>query len=112
LSHWGPTADHPTHCRLATQPLGIVDVFVACQPSKHRLPLQADPPMPDILSSACGGELTGYVGQVHRVVQPAISQKSGIRDDHRTAELAATSPIISNGQRAIYIGSVREERSG
>src|SRR6267154_5414782 len=32
LTHWCPTSDHPTHCRIAAQPLGIVHVFVARQP--------------------------------------------------------------------------------
>jgi hypothetical protein len=34
LTHWCPTTDHPTHCGIAAQPLGIVHVLVAHQPSK------------------------------------------------------------------------------
>src|SRR6516165_5962876 len=33
LTHWCPTTDHATHCGIAAQPIGIVHVFVARQPS-------------------------------------------------------------------------------
>src|SRR6516164_7367198 len=31
-THWRPTADHPTHRRIAAQPLGVVHVLVGGQP--------------------------------------------------------------------------------
>jgi len=37
-THWRPTADHPTHGRIAAQPIGVVHVLVAGQPAEYRLP--------------------------------------------------------------------------
>jgi len=36
-----PVTDHPAHCRVAAQPLGVVHVLVAGQPPEHRLAQQA-----------------------------------------------------------------------
>jgi hypothetical protein len=42
------SADHPAHRRVAAEPLGVVHILVAGQPSKHRL-AQTDQPVATVL---------------------------------------------------------------
>jgi hypothetical protein len=101
LTHWGPTANHPTHRRIAAQPLGIVHVFVARQPAEHRLPQQADQLMPAILTGSCVRQyLATGCGQSEQVIQLAISQQSTIGGDRRAAEPKHQAPVEIEPQRA------------
>ena len=69
-----PVTDHPAHWGIAVEPLGVVHVLVAGEPSEHRLAQQAGQPMATILAGAAIGELvTGRVGQARRVIQLAIA---------------------------------------
>jgi hypothetical protein len=47
-----PTANHPPHCRIAAQALGVVHVLVAGRPPNYRLPQQAHLLMPAVLNGA------------------------------------------------------------
>ena len=87
LTHWRPSADHPTHRRVAAQPLGVVHVLVAGQPPEYRLPQQPDQEVLSVLAGACIRQsLATGCGQSEHVVQFAIRQQSGIGGDYRTAE--------------------------
>ena len=71
-----PVADHPAHRRIVAQPVGVVHILVAGEPSEHRLPQQADQSMATVLAGARVGERIGArVGQSQRVVQLAIRCK-------------------------------------
>ena len=37
-THWRLATDHPTHCRVTAQPVGVVHVLIAGQPPEYRLP--------------------------------------------------------------------------
>ncbi len=81
-------ADHPAHCRVMAQPIGMVHVLVACKPSEYRLAQQAGQPMATILAGASVGERIGTrVGQVQGVIQLAIGKQSAVRGDHAAAKL-------------------------
>jgi hypothetical protein len=70
-----PVADHPAHCRIAAQPLGVVHVLIAGQPPEHRLAQQAGQPMATVLAGARIGECIGSpVGKAQGVIQLAVGQ--------------------------------------
>ena len=83
-----PVADHPAHCRVAAQPVGVVHILVAGQPSEYRLAQQARQSVATILAGARISKRIGTrVGQTHRVIQLAVSQQPGIGGDRRAAKL-------------------------
>ena len=81
-------ADHPAHRRITAQPLRVVHVLVAGEPSEHRLPQQADQSVAAVPARARIGEhVAAGVGQAQRVIQLAIRQQPGIGGDHAAAKL-------------------------
>jgi hypothetical protein len=70
-----PVADHPTHCRVAAQSVGVIHVLVAGEPSKYRLPQQTDQQVAPVSASACLRQsLAAACGQCENVVQFAVGQ--------------------------------------
>ena len=99
-THWRSAADHPTHRRVAAQPLGVVHVLVAGQPPEYRLPQQPDQEVLSVLAGAyIRQSLATGCGQSEHVVQFAIRQQSGIGGDHRTAELEHQAAVEIEPQR-------------
>jgi hypothetical protein len=83
-----PVAHDPAHRRIAAQPIGVVHILVAGEPSEDRLAQQAAQGVTTILASTCIGECFGTgLGQAHRVVQLAIGQQPRIGGDHAAAKL-------------------------
>jgi hypothetical protein len=83
-----PVADHPPHCGVVAQPVGVVHILVAGQPSEYRLAQQARQSVPTILAGARISKRIGRrVGQTHRVIQLTVRQQPGIRGDRRAAKL-------------------------
>src|SRR3954454_12302821 len=48
--------NYPAHCRVTTQPLGVVHIFIPGQPPEQRLAQKAGQPMPTVLAGACVGQ--------------------------------------------------------
>ena len=95
-----PVADHPTHGRIAAQPLGIVHVLVAGKPAEYRLPEQADEQVTTVLAGAHIREhVTGRAGEAKRVVQLAIGEQSGIGGDHAAVEFQLQAAVKIEPQR-------------
>jgi len=70
------------------QPVGVVHILVAGQPSEYRLAQQARQSVPTILAGARLSKRIGRrVGQIHRVIQLTVRQQPGIRGDCRAAKL-------------------------
>jgi hypothetical protein len=83
-----PVANHPAHCRIAAQPVGVIYVLVAGEPSKHRLAQQASQQVANVLAGARIGERIGRrVGQTHRIIQLTVRQQPGIGGDRGAAKL-------------------------
>src|SRR4051794_14301354 len=76
-------AHHPAHRRVATQPRGIVHVFVPGQPPEHRLAQQTRQPMPTVLAGAC----------IRRVSAP-VSVKLSASSSSRYASSPASEVIV------------------
>src|SRR4051794_32460898 len=63
--------NYPTHCRVTTQPLSVVHVFVPGQPPEHRLAQKTRQPMPTVLAGACIGQrISSGIGPVPEVKSP------------------------------------------
>jgi hypothetical protein len=69
-----PVANLPAHRRIAAQPLGVVHVLVAGQPTEHRLTQQAGQPMATILAGARVRQRIGTrASQAQRVSRALLS---------------------------------------
>jgi hypothetical protein len=65
-----PVANHPAHRWVAAQPVGVIYVLLAGDPSKHRWAQQAPQQVANVLAGARIGERIGRsVGQTRRVIQ-------------------------------------------
>ena len=81
-------ADDGAHRRIAGEPLGVVDVFVAGEPAVDRLAQQAQQPVANVLSTPPLGEgRSGHRGQAEHVVQLAVGEQAAVRGDPRPVEL-------------------------
>ena len=81
-------ADDGAHHRIAGEPLGIVDVFVAGEPAVDRLAQQARQLVPDVPAAPPLAECrSAHRGQAKRVVQLAIGEQAAVRSDLGTVEL-------------------------
>ena len=93
-----------------TQPLGIVHVLMAGQPSEHRLAQKTRQPMPAILAGTRVGQpVSRRAGQVQRVIQFTASWQSSIGGNRRTAKSEHQAAIEIKPQSA-YIRVTRRVR--
>jgi hypothetical protein len=84
----GLAAEDPAHRRIASQPVGAVDVFISGKPTEHRLTQHAAQIMPPVPARAAINQmLSRDVHEAERAIEFAIGQQSGIRGDARTMEL-------------------------
>jgi hypothetical protein len=96
-----PIADHPTHRRVAAQPVGVVHILVAGQPPEHRLPQQPDQVMASVPAGArLGQSLATACGQGEHVIKFAIGQQSAVGGDRRTVEPEHQAAVEIEPQRA------------
>jgi hypothetical protein len=95
-----PVTDQPAHCGIAAEPLGVVHVLVAGEPSEHQLARQTDQQVTTVLAGARVGErVATRVGQPEGVIQLAIGQQSRIGGDHAAAKLKQQTTVEIEPQR-------------
>ena len=100
-------ADDGAHRRIAGEPLGIVDVFVAGEPAVDRLAQQAEQTVPDVPAAPPLGECrSGHRGQAEGVVQLAIGEQAAVRGDPRTVELQLD-PAVEGDPKRRLLGFTR-----
>jgi hypothetical protein len=84
----GLATDNPANRRIVTQTFGIVHVFVAGEPTEHRLPEQTDQRMATVLAGPrVGKHVACQRGQSKRVVKLAIGEQSCIGRNSGAAKL-------------------------
>jgi hypothetical protein len=72
-----PVAHHPAHRRIVAQPVSVVRILIAGEPSEYRLPQQADQSVAAVLARArIGKRVAAGVRQAQRVIQLAIRQQN------------------------------------
>jgi hypothetical protein len=82
LRRHGASADNEAHYRIASEPIGIVAVFVSGQASKHRLTKLRDQPMTTVAACPCVGKnVASHLLQPKSVVEFAKSQQASIGGD-------------------------------
>ena len=75
-------ADDPAHRRIASQPVGIVDVLISSKPSEHRLAQHAHQIMATVPARAAVNQVLARDShQAKRVIEFAIGQQPGIGGD-------------------------------
>jgi len=88
------SADNESHRRIASEPVGIVAIFVSGQASKHRLTKLRDQSVAAVAACACVGKtLASHQRQPKRVVEFTKSQKTGVRADLRSMKFQLQSPV-------------------
>ena len=102
-------ADDGAHHRIAGEPLGIVDVFVAGEPAVDRLAQQPRQMVPDVPAAPPLAECrSAHRGQAKRVVQLAIGEQAAVRSDPGTVELELDPAVEGNPKRLVrFTGRVR-----
>jgi hypothetical protein len=98
-----PVTYDPAHRRVAAQPLGVVHILIAGQPSEHRLAQQPGQPMATILAGARIRQRIGTrVSQAKRVLQLAVGQQPAIGGNRGTTKLEQQTAIKIEPQRLAF----------
>ena len=105
-------ADDGAHHRIAGEPLGIVDVFVAGEPAVDRLAQQTRQMVPDVPATPPLAECRGgHRGQAEGVVQLAVGEQAAVRGDPRTVELELDAAVEGDPKRLLrFTRRVRHPR--
>ncbi len=82
------------------KPFGVVDILVSGKPPKHGLTQHTDQSMAAVLAGAGVGErLAGHRAKAECVVKFTVCKQTGVRSDHRTAELERQSAVEIEPER-------------
>jgi hypothetical protein len=105
-------ADDGAHHRIAGEPLGIVDVFVAGEPAVDRLAQQARQMVADVPATPPLAKHRGRQrGQAEDVVQLAVCEQTAIGRDPGTVELELDAAVEGDPKRlARFTRRVRHPR--
>ena len=98
------------HSRIAGEPFGIVDVFIAGEAAVDRLAQQAEQPVANVLSAPTLAERRGgHRGQAEGVVQLAIGEQAAVRGDPSTMEFELD-PAVEGDPKRWLLGFTRRVR--
>jgi hypothetical protein len=101
------TANDRSHGGVAREPLGIVDILVAGEPTEHRLAEQPAQLVAHVLATAAVEELRDrYFGEPEGVIQLAVSEQTAIRGDLGSVEFELD-PAVENGPQRQLFGFTR-----
>lgn len=82
-----PIADELPHHRITAEPVGIIDVLIACETREDRLSQEAGEKVPTVPAGArIGDQIRGHVGQAKGVIEFAVKQQAAVGADGRTME--------------------------
>jgi hypothetical protein len=83
----GASANDPAHRRIAAEPVGVVDVFISGQPTKHRLAKLRDQGMTTVAPGATiRKHMPGEFAQAERIVEFTKGQQACFRRDPRSVK--------------------------
>ncbi len=103
LSFYGLAADDPTHGRITSQTIGIVDVVVSAKTTKDRLAELPDHAMPPILASTAVLEkIPSNLGQAKGIIKLPIGKKPGVRGDLGTVKFQLQTAVEINPQKGAF----------
>ena len=97
------TANDRPHGGVAGEPLGVVDILVAGEPTEHRLAEQPAQLVARVLATAAVEELRDrHVGEPEGVVQLAVGEQTAVRGDPRAVEFELDPAVESGSQRGLF----------
>jgi hypothetical protein len=101
------TTDDRAHDGIAGEPLGVVDVLVASEPTEHRLAEQPDQLVAGVPTTAPVEQFRDrHVGEPDGVVEVAVGEQPAIGGDLGTVELELD-PAVENGPQGRLLGFTR-----
>jgi len=103
----------PSHRRIASQSVGVVDLFISGKTTEHRLTQHADKIVPTILvGTAINQRLPRNAHEAKRVIEFTTGQQSGIGGNAETVklQLKAAVEIKSHGIRFGFTRWLRHQR--
>jgi hypothetical protein len=96
------TANDRAHRGVAGEPLGVVDILVACEPTEHRLAEQPAQLVARVLATAAVEELRDRrVGESEGVIQLAVSEHTAVRGDLGAVEFELDSAVEGGPQKGL-----------
>jgi len=96
------TANDRSHRGVAGEPLGVVDILVAGEPTEHRLAEQPAQLVAGILAPAAVEEPRGRdLGEPEGIVEFAVSEQTAVGGDPRPVEFELDPAIESGSQRGV-----------
>ena len=97
------TANDRSHGRVAGEPLGVVDIFVAGEPTEHGLAEQPAQLVARVLATAAVEELRDRdLGEPQDVVQLTVGEQPAVRGDPGAVEFELDPAIESGSQRGFF----------
>ena len=101
LGH-GATANNPAYCRISTQTVGVVHVFVATKATEDRLPEQSDHCMLAVFARAHINQFVTYhAGQTKSIIEFSVGKQTCVRRDPGTVELQLQATVENQPQRPV-----------
>jgi hypothetical protein len=92
-------ADDGAHGRVTREPLGVVDVLVAGEPTIDCLAQEAEQPVPDVLPVPAFGEgRCSHGGEAEDVVQFAVGEQAAVGGDPGAVELELQAAVEGDPQ--------------
>ena len=97
------TANDRPHRGVAGEPLGIVDILVAGEPTEHRLAEQPAQLVAGVLATAAVEELRGrHVGEPEGIIELAVGEQPAVRGDLGAVEFELDPAVEGGPQRQLF----------
>ena len=98
----GLAADDPPHCRITSQTVGVVHVFIAAKASKDRLTELPCHAMPPVLAGPAVLEMiAGNVSQAKSIVKLPVGKQPSIRADLGTVKFQPQTAVEIDPQTGL-----------
>ena len=108
----GPATHDDSHRGIVAEALGIVNVFIACQPAVERLAKEGQQTVLGVLAGAGVVQAAGRGGgQSKGVVEFAVRKESGITGDGRAVELQLDLTVEVNAEGVVLAVTHKVPRS-
>ncbi len=94
------TADDRSHGWIASEPLGVVDILVAGEPTEHRLAEQSAQRMARVVATAAVEELCDRdLGEPEGIVEFTVGEQAAVRRDPDAVEFELDPAVERGPQR-------------
>ena len=97
------TANDRSHRRIVREPLGVVDILIAGEPTEDRLAEQTAQLVARVLATAAVEELRDrHVGEPERIIELAVREQTAVRGDLGAVEFKLDPAVEHGPQRQLF----------